>query len=148
MSDPTKSYHLEIVCDAGRTAQSYSEDSDEQLWIPMRRSCSGSGCHVVYLKEGYQIVDMLNVMEAHVALLELENVRILKEMRNAVNRKVNCETANINKTVSAAVRQMEDIAYIRDTIGFDRIAGWVERRRPYTSGISGCSTEGAGKSVT
>lgn len=42
-------------------------------------------------------------------------------MRNAVNRKVNCETANINKTVSAAVRQMEDIVYIRDTIGFDEL---------------------------
>ncbi len=71
------------------------------------------------MKEGSQIVDVLNIMEAHVALMELENVRILKEMRNSVNRKVNCETANINKTVSAAVRQMEDIAYIRDQIGFD-----------------------------
>lgn len=56
------------------------------------------------LKEGSQIVDILNVMEAHVALMELENVRIMKEMRNSVNRKVNCETANINKTVSAAVK--------------------------------------------
>ena len=73
--------------------------------------------YVVYLKEGSQIVDILNVMEAHVSLMELENVRIMKEMRNSVNRKVNCETANINKTVSAAVRQLEDIAYIRDTLG-------------------------------
>mgnify|MGYP002235935650 FL=1 len=47
--------------------------------------------YVVYLKEGSQIVDILNVMEAHVALMELENVRIVKEMRNSVNRKVNCE---------------------------------------------------------
>ena len=70
--------------------------------------------YVVYLKEGAHIVDILNVMEAHVALMKLENVRIFKEMRNAVNRKVNCETANINKTVSAAVRQLEDIVYIRD----------------------------------
>ena len=62
---------------------------------------------------------MLNVMGAHVSLMELENVRILKEMRNSVNRKVNCETANINKTVSAAVRQMEDIVYVRDTVGLD-----------------------------
>ena len=62
--------------------------------------------YVVYLKEGAHIVDILNVMEAHVALMKLENVRIFKEMRNAVNRKVNCETANINKTVSAAVRQL------------------------------------------
>ena len=66
-------------------------------------------------------MDILNVMEAHVALMELENVRILKEMRNSVNRKVNCETANINKTVSAAVKQVEDITYLRDTIGFDNL---------------------------
>ena len=70
--------------------------------------------HVVYLKEGAQIVDMLNIMEAHVALMNLENVRILKEMRNSVNRQVNCETANINKTVNAAVKQIEDIKFIQE----------------------------------
>ena len=53
--------------------------------------------------------------------MELENVRILKEMRNTVNRKVNCETANINKTVSAAVKQVEDITYLRDTVGFEHL---------------------------
>ena len=45
--------------------------------------------------------------------MDLENIRILKEMRNSVNRKVNCETANINKTVNAAVKQMEDIKLVR-----------------------------------
>ncbi len=70
--------------------------------------------YVVYLKEGSQIVDILNIMEAHVSLMELENVRILKEMRNTVNRKVNCETANINKTVNAAVKQIEDIKFIQE----------------------------------
>ena len=77
--------------------------------------------YVVYLKEGAQIVDVLNIMEAYVALMDLENVRIYKEVRNSVNRKVNCETANINKTVSAAYKQMKDIEYIRDTIGFDKL---------------------------
>jgi hypothetical protein len=77
--------------------------------------------YVVYLKEGSQIVDMLNVMEAYVSLMNLENVRILKEMRNSVNRKVNCETANISKTVNAAVKQIEDITKIRDTIGLDEL---------------------------
>ena len=76
---------------------------------------------MVYIKEGNQIVDILNVMEAPVALMELENIRILKDMRNSVNRQVNCETANINKTVSAAVKQIEDIKYIRDTIGLDQL---------------------------
>ena len=83
--------------------------------------------YVVYLKEGSQIVDILNIMEAHVSLMELENVRILKEMRNTVNRKVNCETANINKTISAAVKQVEDITYLKETIGFENLPeGLVE----------------------
>ena len=61
-------------------------------------------------------------MEAHVALMDLENIRILKDMRNTVNRKVNCETANISKTVSAAIKQIEDIQYIKDTIGFEELS--------------------------
>jgi DNA-binding protein WhiA len=76
---------------------------------------------VVYLKEGSQIVDMLNVMEAYVSLMNLENVRILKEMRNSVNRQVNCETANISKTVNAAVKQIADIELIMETEGLDSL---------------------------
>lgn len=53
------------------------------------------GGYVVYIKEGEGIVDVLNVMEAHVSLMEMENVRILKGMSNYYNRQVNCETANI-----------------------------------------------------
>ena len=64
-------------------------------------------------------MDILNEMEAPVALMELENIRILRGMRGNVNRQVNCETANINKTVSAAVKQMEDIRFIQETIGLD-----------------------------
>ena len=76
---------------------------------------------VVYLKEASQIVDMLNIMEATNALMDMENIRILKEMRNTVNRKVNCETANLNKTVSAAVKQIEDIRYIQDRVGLKKL---------------------------
>ena len=77
--------------------------------------------YVLYVKEGSQISDILNVMEAHVAMMKFENVRILREMRNSVNRQVNCETANLNKTVSAAVKQIEDIQFIQKTIGFDEL---------------------------
>ena len=103
MSDPSKSYHFEIVCEKERQAEHLKEMINSfglDAKIVKRKKA-----YVVYLKEGEQIVDILNVMEAHKALMELENVRILKEMRNSVNRKVNCETANINKTVSAAVKQ-------------------------------------------
>ena len=74
-------------------------------------------------------MEMLGIMEANIALMNLENVRILKEMRGSVNRKVNCETANINKTVSAAIRQIEDIRYIQDTIGFEELSEQMARRR-------------------
>ena len=119
MSDPKKSYHFEIVCSSREAARQIQQvirgfELDAKI-VPRKKS------FVVYLKEGSQIVDVLNVMEAHVALMELENVRILKEMRNSVNRKVNCETANINKTVSAAVKQIEDITYLRDTVGFEHV---------------------------
>lgn len=119
MSDPNKAYHFEIVCTdrnvAARLQQMMcSFDMDAKI-VERKRM------HVVYLKEGSQIVDMLNIMEAHLSLMELENVRILKEMRNSVNRKVNCETANLNKTVSAAVKQVEDIEYIKATIGLEKL---------------------------
>ena len=125
ISDPNKSYHFEIVCS--------TEEMGKQVCTLMRsfsmdaKTVLRKKSYVVYLKEGSQIVDILNIMEAHVSLMELENVRILKEMRNTVNRKVNCETANINKTVSAAVKQVEDITYLKETIGFENLPeGLVE----------------------
>lgn len=119
MSNPEKSYHFEIVTASSGKAEQIKDVMShfgiEAKVILRKRS------YVVYLKEGAQIVDALNVMEAPIALMELENVRILKEMRNSVNRKVNCETANINKIVCAAVKQVEDIEYIRDTIGLHKL---------------------------
>ena len=119
ISDPNKAYHFEIVC---RTMEQAAQLRDTINSFSMDAKIVERKKHyVVYLKEGSQIVDILNVMEAHVALMEFENIRIMKDMRNSVNRKVNCETANINKTVSAAVRQTEDIKYIQDTVGFDKL---------------------------
>lgn len=117
MSDPNKAYHFEIVCRTPEQAsrlQELMKDFETDPKIIERKNH-----YVVYLKDGSQIVDMLNVMEAYVSLMNLENVRILKEMRNTVNRKVNCETANISKTVNAAVKQIADIEFIRDEEGLD-----------------------------
>lgn len=117
ISDPEKSYHFEIVCTGHKRAEQLQETVNsfdvEAKIVPRKKN------YVVYLKEGEQIVDILNIMEAPVALMNLENVRILKEMRNSVNRQVNCETANIHKTVSAAVKQLEDIRYIQSRTGLN-----------------------------
>lgn len=124
MSDPKKSYHLEVVTSSQEKAEQLQEmmqtfNIDAKIIIRKKN-------FVIYIKEGSQIVDLLNVMEAHVALMDLENVRIIKEMRNQVNRQVNCEAANISKTVAASTKQIADILYIRDTIGFDNIGEGLE----------------------
>ena len=119
MTDPNKAYHFEIVCRTPEQAERLQELMKEFETEP--KVVERKNYYVVYLKEGSQIVDMLNVMEAYVSLMNLENVRILKEMRNTVNRKVNCETANISKTVNAAVKQISDIELIRDTEGLDSL---------------------------
>ena len=119
MTDPNKAYHFEIVCRTPEQAERLQELMREFETEP--KIIERKNYYVVYLKEGSQIVDMLNVMEAYVSLMNLENVRILKEMRNSVNRKVNCETANISKTVNAAVKQIADIELIRDTDGLDSL---------------------------
>lgn len=119
MSDPSKSYHLEFNCTDAAKARQIQEvigNFDIESKIILRKKY-----YVVYLKEGSGIVDLLNVCEAPVSLMNLENLRILKEMRNSVNRRVNCETANITKTVNAAARQVEDIEYIRDHYGFQNL---------------------------
>ncbi|MBP3422069.1 MAG: DNA-binding protein WhiA [Lachnospiraceae bacterium] len=119
MSNPEKGYHLEFVCDkeeqSGHLIGVLAEFGIEAKEVIRKRY------HVVYIKDGEAIVDMLNIMGAHVALMELENTRIYKEIRNSINRRVNCEAANINKTVSAATKQVEDILYIKEHMGLDKL---------------------------
>ena len=108
IADPNKQYHMEFV------------SSDYDLMTGLKEIISEFGIDgkiierknyfVVYYKEGEQLVDLLNIMSAHKALLEFEN---------HINRKVNCETANLNKIVSASVRQSEAIEYIKNTVGLD-----------------------------
>lgn len=110
VSDPQKSYHLEIVCQQKERAQVLQQvlnELDLDARIVTRKKSD-----VVYLKEGEQILSFLGSIGATQHLFAMENVRILKEMRNNLNRQVNCEAANLNKTVSAAVRQIEDIRWI------------------------------------
>lgn len=116
VSDPEKSYHLEIVCQNEETAElirSTMQRIGTDARIVLRK-----GNSVVYLKEGDQIVYLLGGMGASNSFLNIESVRVLKEMRERVNRRVNCETANLGKTIASAVRQIEDIRFLRDNGGF------------------------------
>ncbi|MGV3026929.1 DNA-binding protein WhiA [Clostridium thermobutyricum] len=119
ISNPEKTYHLEFV--------THSEEYANELCKLINsfglnsKVIQRKNSHIIYIKEGEQIVDLLNILGAHTCLLELENIRIKKEMRNNVNRLVNCETANLSKTVNAAVRQVESIELIKSSVGLQRL---------------------------
>lgn len=120
MSNPEKGYHMEFVFD--------HEDMAEEFIQILKTFSIGAKMvlrkknYVVYIKDGEEIVDMLNIMGAHISLMNLENTRIMKDMRNSINRRVNCETANIAKTVNAATKQVEDIMLIQKLYGLHRLS--------------------------
>lgn len=120
ISRPTSDYHLEMVTSSELFARNI-------IKVMASFSLKGKltdrkGGYIVYLKEGESIANFLRVIGASQAMMELENMRIVKEMRNNVNRAVNCETANLNKVVKAAMRQVSCIKYIDKHMGLDNLS--------------------------
>lgn len=115
----TSSYHLEIF--------SLYKEHNESLCGLMNtfqlnsKTLERKKGFITYLKEAEKITEFLNIVGAHNALLHFEDVRIVRDMRNSVNRLVNCETANLNKTIGAALRQVENIKYIDEMVGLDAL---------------------------
>ncbi|QFJ54725.1 DNA-binding protein WhiA [Pseudobutyrivibrio xylanivorans] len=124
ISDPNKGYHFEIVCNT--VAQAEMIKRAMNTFEVGAKSVERNGKFVVYLKEGAQIVEILRVMEAAHSVMDLENIRVVKEVRGTINRKVNCETANIGKTVGAAVRQIEQINLIDEKLGLENLPVQLE----------------------
>ena len=119
VSNPEKSYHLEFVTSSKQHAEDLSKlinsfDLNSKI-IPRGEN------FVIYLKEADQISDLLNIIGAHQALLVMENIRIVKDIRNNTNRIVNCETANLSKTIDASIRQIESIEYIDARLGLNKL---------------------------
>ncbi|NLP18040.1 MAG: DNA-binding protein WhiA [Firmicutes bacterium] len=115
ISNPDRGYHLEIVIPSQKLA---ADIVAVMAYYDLRaKIVERKGKPVVYLKEAEQIVGFLNVIGAHRALLKMENIRVYKDVRNNINRLVNCETANLDKTVEASLRQVGKIRYLQDTLG-------------------------------
>ena len=117
VTDPEKGYHLEFVSnDEGELNKIHERLSEYDI---QSRFTERKGQQVLYIKEGQAIVDLLNVLGAHIALLNMENARVMKDFRNGLNRKVNCEAANLIKTANAGSRQVADIEFIKEKAGLD-----------------------------
>lgn len=119
ISDPEKNYHLEFTNLSFKQAENLRDIIN--FFEIGAKILEKKESYIVYIKEGEQIVDLLNIIEAHQSLLELENIRIIKDVRNNINRIVNCETANLNKIVSNGIKQKEDIEFIKNEIGLDTL---------------------------
>ncbi len=119
ISSPEKTYRFDITCENSKMANflvKIMASFNLHPKITTRRNK-----FVVYLKEAVEISDMLAIIEANVAMMNFENARIIKEMRGSVNRQVNCETANLNKTISASMKQVEDINFIKQKNAFNKL---------------------------
>ena len=115
----TSSYHLEVYSlykEHGEALANLMNHYDLNAKTIERKKG-----YVTYLKEAEKISDFLSLVGAHQAMLKFEDVRIVRDMRNSVNRIVNCETANLNKTIGAALRQVDNIRFIDNAIGLDQL---------------------------
>ncbi|WP_062532721.1 DNA-binding protein WhiA [Jeotgalibaca dankookensis] len=118
-SPETSRYHLEIY--------SNYEDHNQDIATMMNhfnlnaRTIDRRNGYITYLKEAEKIADFLALIGAHNAMMKFEDVRIIRDMRNSVNRLVNCENANMNKTIDAATRQIQNIEFIEETVGLDKL---------------------------
>ena len=130
----TSSYHLEIF-------SLYKEHIDSLCELMNSFDLNAKTLErkkgfITYLKEAEKITEFLNIIGAHNALLRFEDIRIVRDMRNSVNRLVNCETANLNKTIGAALRQVENIRFIDSTVGLgvlpDKLREIAELRVKYS----------------
>lgn len=117
VTDPRREYHLEFVTSRLALSRDLMTLLSE-LDIPAR-SVVRKGSRVVYIKESEKIEDLLHIMGASKAAFEIMNVKIYKDIKNKANRITNCETANLDKTIGAAVAQIEAIRRIEGADGLD-----------------------------
>ena len=119
INDPNKEYHLEILFKSKKKADKLKEII-ANFGIDIKETKKGSD-YMLYLKDGEEISSFLALMGAAKAMLKFEEIRVIKETRNNVNRLVNCETANLNKTINAAVKQIENIKKLKKNKKFESL---------------------------
>ncbi len=119
MSDPSKNYHAEFVTKNARLADFVAAillSEDISAKITVRKNS-----FVIYIKDSEAIANLLGLMGAGMSMMEFYNIKIEREVRNNVNRQVNCDSANVDKITAAASKQLEAIRKIKATIGFESL---------------------------
>lgn len=125
VSSPEKDYHLEFIVPFLNLTKSFITFLQEMELNP--KLTNRKGYNIIYFKVSEQIEDCLYMMGASVAMFDMMNVKIVKEIRNSANRKANCETANIEKMVRAASPQIAAILKIKDKRGLSSLPEPLEQ---------------------
>lgn len=120
VNNPENKYHLEIILSNKRNAQIIKELL-EKMQIHLKELERKNG-YSLYIKEGEEISKFLAFIGANSSVLKFEEIRVIREIKNNVNRKVNCETANLNKTINASVKQIEAIKKLKATGKFKNLS--------------------------
>lgn len=119
INNPNKEYHLEILFKSKREIDKLRKIINN-LGIEIKSTKKGAQ-YMLYLKEGQEISSFLALMGANKAVIKFEEIRVIKETRNNINRLVNCETANLNKTISAAIKQIGSIRKLKQSRQFNKL---------------------------
>lgn len=120
VNNPKNKYHLEIIINTEQNAKIIKEIL-KKVQIQMKEIERKSG-YSLYLKEGEEISKFLAFIGANSAVLKFEEIRVIREMKNNINRKVNCETANLSKTINASVKQIEAIKKLQEQGKFESLS--------------------------
>ena len=119
MNNPTNKYHLEIALSTKESANLVLNILEEmEIKVKVLDS---KNSYSLYIKDGEEISKFLALIGANKAVLKFEEVRVVRHMNNKVNRLVNCETANMNKTMNAAIEQIEAIQYLKKTKAYEKL---------------------------
>ena len=120
VNNPEKKYHLEIILSSKKNANII-----KNLLLKMQikfKELERKNGYSLYIKEGEEISKFLAFIGANSSVLKFEEIRVIRDMKNNVNRKVNCETANLNKTINAAVKQIDAIKKIKARGNFENLS--------------------------
>lgn len=120
INNPESKYHLEIILSTKENAENIINIL--KIFTIGAKKLERKNGYSIYIKDGEEISKLLALIGANSSVLKFEQIRVLRDMKNNINRKVNCETANLNKTVNAAVRQIEAIKKLQKTGEFDKLS--------------------------
>lgn len=149
VNNPEKDYHLEFSIPHKNLCNDLIKTlSDVEQFSYLMKVVERKGSYIAYIKDSEHISDLLAFMEAPTASMNIIETKIIKEIRNDTNRRINSEVANMKKTITASMKQIKAIEHIRDTIGLESLSDELKQLAELRLENPEISLRGLGEMVT